>query len=107
MDISNSADQRDIVDMSNQPKKHLFLPSGNFIWEIKSKKYNNSYFVDSKREYCTCKGYYYNFKAKQGCYHLDKISESLSGLRYKIYVYHDDFFKLFLRRIVIGTFKSD
>jgi hypothetical protein len=85
------------------PKKHMFLPSGNFMWEIKSKKDKKSYFIDSKREFCTCKGYYYNYYEKNGCYHLGKITECISKLSYKIYIYHDDYSNEFLKRIVLGV----
>jgi predicted nucleic acid-binding Zn finger protein len=86
------------------PKKHLFLPSGNFIWEIKSKKDEYTYFVDSNREYCTCKGYYYNYNEKNGCYHLGKITECIPELKYKIYLYHDDCSREFLKEVVLSIF---
>ena len=35
------------------------------MWEIKSKKDKRSYYIDSKREFCTCKGYYYKYKDMQ------------------------------------------
>ena len=87
--------------INDLPKKHLFLPSGYFMWEIKSKKDKRSYYIDSKREFCTCKGYYYNYKDKRGCYHLEKITECIPALSYKIYLYHDDYHSEFLKRIVL------
>lgn len=90
-------------DAQDLPKKHLFLPSGNFIWEIKSKKDNYTYFVDSNTEYCTCKGYYYNYNEKNGCYHLGKIDECIPKLKYKIFLYHDNYSREFLKRIALST----
>lgn len=83
------------------PKKHLFLPSGNFMWEIRSKKNRYTYFIDSNREYCTCKGYYYNYNEKKGCYHLEKITDCISELKYKVYLYHDDYSMDFLKGVIL------
>ena len=86
------------------PKKHLFLPSCNFMWELKSKKDNFTYFIDSDRQYCTCKGYYYNYNNKNGCYHLGKIAECIPELKYKVYLYHDDYSREFLKEVVLSIF---
>ena len=101
MDKNYTAQQDKSNIINDLPKKHLFLPSNNFLWEIKRKKDKRSYYIDSKREFCTCKGYYYNYKDKTGCYHLGKITESIQTLSYKIYLYHDDYRIEFLKRIVV------
>ena len=104
----NSAPQVDKGSViKDLPKKHLFLPSCNFMWEINSKKDKRSYFVDPKIEFCTCKGYYYNYKDKRGCYHLEKITECIPSLSYKILLYHDDYFSEFLKRIVFDIVYND
>lgn len=100
--------QKDIAnDPKNEdhdlPKKHLFLPSGNYMWEIKSRKDHYTYFVDSNSEYCTCKGYYYNYNEKNGCYHLGKIIECIPKLKYKVFLYHDNYSREFLERVLLGT----
>ncbi|GKS61560.1 hypothetical protein YTPLAS21_10180 [Candidatus Nitrosocosmicus sp.] len=84
-----------------RPKKHLFLPSGNFMWEIRSKKNWYTYFIDSNREYCTCKGYYYNYNEKKGCYHLKKIMDCIPELKYEVYLYHDDYAMEFLKGVIL------
>ncbi|WP_134482790.1 hypothetical protein [Candidatus Nitrosocosmicus franklandus] len=82
-------------------KKHLFLPSGNFIWEIRSKKDDYSYFIDSRKESCTCKGYYYHHSEKNRCYHFDKVTECESKPSYKIDIHHDTYYNEFLKKMVL------
>ncbi len=76
-------------------KKIVFTPSKVEIWEVKSHKNNNIYWVDIETKYCSCKGFYYNF-TKKTCYHISAVSTVLSQNAYKIELLSDsemnDFF---------------
>lgn len=96
---SDLAEEKNI----NIPTKHLFLPSGKFWWEIRSKSDEKSYFIDSSAEFCSCKGYYFNFKRNNGCYHLAKITEYDSSGDYVIKKYHDEDYSDFAKKIVIDA----
>ncbi|MBA3749613.1 MAG: hypothetical protein H0X03_01715 [Nitrosopumilus sp.] len=64
-------------------KKIIFIPSKNEIWEIKSNRNNNIYLIDLKENFCSCKGYYYNF-IKKICYHIQAVSIACKHDRYEI-----------------------
>ena len=69
-------------------KKIVFAPSNIGIWEVKSHKNDNIYWVDIETKYCSCKGFYYNFM-KKACYHISAVSTALSQNAYKIELLSD------------------
>lgn len=97
--LSDSVDEKNTN--SNLPIKHLFFPSENFWWEIRSKNNERSYFIDNKAEFCSCKGYYFNYNRNQGCYHLDKVQEYEESSDYKTITYQDRDYSDFAKKIVI------
>jgi predicted nucleic acid-binding Zn finger protein len=98
-DFSNSLDENNI----GIPTKHLFLPSEKFWWEIRSKNNEKSYFIDYKVEFCSCKGYYFNYKRNEGCYHLGKTKEHAGSLDYRTITHQDEDFSDFAKNIVINA----
>ena len=45
-----------------------------------------------------------NYNNKNGCYHLGKIAECIPELKYKVYLYHDDYSREFLKAVVLSIF---
>lgn len=82
--------------------KHLFLPSGNFMWEIQSKKNNSSYYIDHSLTSCSCKGFYYNYSRKK-CYHLSDASSCVENSNYTISVNEDKYYHQIVKRIILHT----
>ncbi|MDQ4074155.1 MAG: SWIM zinc finger family protein [Thermoproteota archaeon] len=81
----------------NNITKIVFMPSEEELWEIKSSKSidnsnnsnnNNIYFVDLINNYCSCKGFYYNFKV-QLCYHLIAVKQSKEKFNYNTKILDD------------------
>ena len=85
--------------------KHLFLPSGNFIWEIRSRKNNSSYYVDHALTFCSCKGFYYNYNRKK-CYHLSDVFNCIENTTYTISLYEDVNYYQVVRRIILHIITS-
>lgn len=94
-----------MVDAENTdiPIKHLFLPSEMFWWEIRSKNNEKSYYIDHTAEFCSCKGYYFNYKRNKGCYHLDKTKEHSKSGDYRTITYRDEDYSFFAKKIVIDA----
>ncbi len=64
-------------------KKIVFIPSKVQIWMIKSDRNNNVYWADLDKNYCSCKGFYYNYKRKH-CYHITAIAIANSQNKFQI-----------------------
>jgi predicted nucleic acid-binding Zn finger protein len=64
-------------------KKIIFIPSKVEMWEIKSKKNDNLYWIDLNKNYCSCKGFYYNY-IKKRCYHISAVSIAYKQNKYQI-----------------------
>lgn len=85
---------------------NIFFPSRRTIWEIKSNdnKNNHSYFVNFDLNFCSCKGFYYNYKRGK-CYHLNKISDCIDDKKYSVEILSDnqmaDFMRKFFSDILI------
>lgn len=88
---------------TNIPTKHLFLPSEKFWWEIRSRNNVRIYFIDEKGEFCSCMGYYFNYKRNEGCYHLEKIKMHVELGKYRTIVYRDEDYSEFAKKIVNET----
>ena len=88
--LNNGADAEKINDLIKEEKikKIVFTPSKIGIWEVKSHKNDNIYWVDIETNYCSCKGFYYNFM-KKACYHISAVSTALSQNAYKIELLSD------------------
>ncbi len=65
------------------------MPSKTEIWEIKSNNNNNIYWLDFVKEYCSCKGFYYNIKNKT-CYHIRAVSAAIIQNGYEIEFLQDN-----------------
>jgi hypothetical protein len=85
--------------------KHLFLPSGNYMWEIQSRKNNSSYYVDPALTFCSCKGFYYNYDRKK-CYHLSDVFNCIENSNYIISLYEDEYYYQVAKRIILRTISS-
>ncbi len=83
-------------------KKIVFIPSQKEVWEIKSSTNNRIYFADLNNKFCSCKGFYYNFK-KRYCYHLDEISSANNEKSYHIIFYDDNQINNYLSRLISDT----
>jgi predicted nucleic acid-binding Zn finger protein len=83
--VNNEAEAEKINELINEKKvkKIVFAPSKVEIWEVKSHKNSNIYWVDTETKYCSCKGFYYSF-IKKTCYHISAVSAALSQNAYKI-----------------------
>lgn len=86
--------------LENIVKKHVFLPSGKLLWEIKGKKNEHVYYINSALKFCSCKGFYYNYNRKK-CYHLTKITHAIELAQYSIFIHNDDNLDKMLKKIVI------
>jgi predicted nucleic acid-binding Zn finger protein len=88
--VNNEVEAEKINELINgkKIKKIVFAPSKIGIWEVKSHKNNNIYWVDIETKYCSCKGFYYNFM-KKVCYHITAVSTALSQNAYKIELLSD------------------
>jgi predicted nucleic acid-binding Zn finger protein len=88
--VNNEVEAEKIHELINgkKIKKIVFAPSKIGIWEVKSRKNNNIYWVDMETKYCSCKGFYYNFM-KKVCYHIIAVSTALSQNAYKIELLSD------------------
>jgi predicted nucleic acid-binding Zn finger protein len=88
--VNNEVEAEKINELINEKKikKIVFTPSKIGIWEVKSHKNNNIYWVDIETNYCSCKGFYYNFM-KKACYHISAVSTALSQNAYKIELLSD------------------
>ncbi len=81
--MSNEVEKIDKLINEGKIKKIIFIPSKAEIWEIKSNKNNNVYWIDLNEYYCSCKGFYYNF-TKKICYHISAVSIAIEQNRYQI-----------------------
>ena len=63
--------------------KIIFLPSNINFWEIKSNTNSNVYWVDLKRNFCSCKGFYFNF-IKGKCYHIRAAFIAFEQNKYRV-----------------------
>jgi hypothetical protein len=81
-------------------KKHLFLPSGYFMWEVESRKNKASYYIDQALTFCSCKGFYYNYNRKK-CYHLSEVSDCIKKSNYSISLHEDKYFDKVVKRLVL------
>jgi len=81
--------------------KHLFLPSGNFMWEIQSRKNNSSYYVDHGLTFCSCKGFYYNYNRKK-CYHLSDAHKYIQNSNYTISLYEDKNYNQVVKNMILA-----
>jgi predicted nucleic acid-binding Zn finger protein len=68
--------------------KVIFIPSNTNFWEIKSTANNNIYYVDLKRNFCSCKGFYFNY-IKGKCYHIRAANIAFEQEKYKVVILKD------------------
>jgi len=85
--------------------KHLFLPSGNFMWEIQSRKNNSSYYVDHGLTFCSCKGFYYNYNRKK-CYHLSDAHNFIEKSNYTISLYEDKNYNQVVKSMILAIISN-
>ncbi|ALI37120.1 hypothetical protein NMY3_02931 [Candidatus Nitrosocosmicus oleophilus] len=85
--------------------KHLFLPSGNFMWEIQSRKNNSSYYVDHGLTFCSCKGFYYNYNRKK-CYHLSDAHKYIQNSNYTISLYEDKNYNQVVKSMILAIISN-
>jgi predicted nucleic acid-binding Zn finger protein len=69
-------------------RKVIFLPSNTYFWEIKSNTNSNIYYVDLKRYFCSCKGFYFNY-IKGKCYHIRATNIASEQNKYKVEILKD------------------
>jgi predicted nucleic acid-binding Zn finger protein len=81
--VKNKEEKIDELINGDKIKRIIIIPSKVEIWEIKSYKTNNLYWTDLNKNYCSCKGFYYNF-SKKICYHITAISIAFTQNRYQI-----------------------
>jgi predicted nucleic acid-binding Zn finger protein len=74
---------------SDKIKKIIYLPSKNQIWEIKSNTNNKIYLIDLDWNYCSCRGFYYNF-TKGKCYHIKATEIAYKNNKYKVEFLNDE-----------------
>ena len=55
----------------------------------KSNKNDNLYWIDLNKNYCSCKGFYYNYLTKI-CYHIIAVSTAYKQNRYQIEILDDN-----------------
>lgn len=88
--ISNGTiDKIDIVINLDKIKKIIFLQSNIQLWEIKSNTNNKTYWIDFDKSFCSCRGFYYNFK-KGKCYHIRAVALAVKHNKYKVEFLNDD-----------------
>ena len=85
--------------------KHLFLPSGNFMWEIQSRKNNSSYYVDNGLTFCSCKGFYYNYNRKK-CYHLSDVHNYIENSNYTISLCEDKNYDQVVKSMILAIISN-
>jgi predicted nucleic acid-binding Zn finger protein len=71
--LSKEIEKIDELINRKKIKKIVFIPSKVQIWIIKSIQNNNVYWIDLDKNYCSCKGFYYNYN-KKNCYHINAVS---------------------------------
>lgn len=81
--MSDEIEKIDDLINTKKIKKIVFIPSKVQIWEIKSNRNNNIYWIDLDKNYCSCKGFYYNYN-KKNCYHISAVSIANSQNRFQI-----------------------
>jgi predicted nucleic acid-binding Zn finger protein len=69
-------------------RKVIFIPSNTNFWEIKSNTNSNIYFADLKRNFCSCKGFYFNY-IKGKCYHIRAANVAFEQNKYKVEILKD------------------
>ena len=74
---------------SNKIKKIIYLPSKIQFWEIKSNTNNKKYWIDLDWNYCSCRGFYYNF-TKGKCYHIKATEIASKDNKYRVEFLNDD-----------------
>jgi predicted nucleic acid-binding Zn finger protein len=91
---------KSLAGESTMLTKHLFLPSGKFMWGIQSRKNNSIYYVDHDLTFCSCKGFYYNYSRKK-CYHLSDVLNCIENSNFTVSLYEDRYFHQIIKRIVL------
>ncbi len=81
--MSKEIEKIDELINSKNIKKIVFIPSKVQIWIIKSNQNNNVYWIDLDKTYCSCKGFYYNYK-KKNCYHISAVSIAHSHNKFQM-----------------------
>jgi predicted nucleic acid-binding Zn finger protein len=81
--LDNKEEKVDELINGKKIKKIIFIPSKVEMWEIKSNKNDNLYLIDLNKNYCSCKGFYYNYITKI-CYHIIAVSTAYKQNRYQI-----------------------
>jgi predicted nucleic acid-binding Zn finger protein len=81
--LDNKEEKVDELINGKKIKKIIFIPSKVEMWEIKSNKNDNLYWIDLNKNYCSCKGFYYNYITKI-CYHIIAVSRAYKQNRYQI-----------------------
>jgi predicted nucleic acid-binding Zn finger protein len=69
-------------------RKVTFIPSNTNFWEIKSNTNSNIYCVDLKRNFCSCKGFYFNY-IKGKCYHIRAVNIAFEQNKYRVEILKD------------------
>ena len=94
MKVKESLITKEIIDkidgLINQEKikKVIFIPSNVSIWEIKSNTNSNIYYADLTKNFCSCKGFYFNF-TKGKCYHIRAANIAFEQNKYKVEILKD------------------
>jgi predicted nucleic acid-binding Zn finger protein len=81
--LDNKEEKIDKLIDGKKIRKIIFIPSKVEMWEIKSNKNDNLYWIDLNKNYCSCKGFYYNY-IKKICYHIIAVSTAYKQNRYQI-----------------------
>ena len=81
--LDNKEEKVDELINGKKIKKIIFIPSKVEMWEIKSNKNDNLYWIDLNKNYCSCKGFYYNYITKI-CYHIIAVSLAYKQNKYQI-----------------------
>lgn len=81
--LDNKEEKIDKLIDGKKIRKIIFIPSKIVMWEIKSNKNDRLYWIDLNKNYCSCKGFYYNYITKI-CYHIIAVSRAYKQNGYQI-----------------------
>jgi len=87
-------------------KRVIFIPSKIEIWEIKSNNNNNIYWIDFTKNYCSCKGFYYNTK-NSPCYHIRAVSAAITQSGYEIEILQDNKLNSYLDSLIDNLIENN
>ena len=87
-------------------KRHIFLPSGRYIYTVVGR--NGDEFVDPDRPYCSCESYFFGVLSSKVkyCYHIlsykiAEASELVQEIRFD-----DEEYDIFMRLLVLDIMQS-